>query len=378
MAARKKIGLVYGYTENWIAGAYYVVNVIKSFNFIDDNDKPEITILHFGNDGLNLIKDLNYPYVSFYQCKPFNSKFYERVINKISRTLSTRNLIFDREIAKKIDYVFPFQDGFDAVKNKVYWIPDFQEYYYPEFFSAKDVYQRNVNHQKISKSDNKIVFSSINAKNDYLKFFPNAINKLFVVNFASILDPYYKEIDINSLISKFSIKKKYFISPNQFWKHKNQITLLKAAKILSDKAIDVQIVFTGKENDKRNPYYFQDLKTYVDENNLGNSVKFLGFIDRADQLQLINNSIAVIQPSLFEGWSTVVEDCKSIGKYIILSDIDVHKEQLTQNVRFFEKDNPDDLANAIIEGLNNQFLFQKTDYQKNIKQFALDFINVFS
>ncbi len=40
--------------------------------------------------------------------------------------------------------------------------------------------------------------------------------------------------------------------------------------------------------------------------------RFLGFIDRGEQLQLMKNSIAIVQPSLFEGWSTVVEDTKAM------------------------------------------------------------------
>ena len=47
-----------------------------------------------------------------------------------------------------------------------------------------------------------------------------------------------------------------------------------------------------------------DIKKYI---------SILGFISRQDQLSLMRDAIAVIQPSLFEGWSTVVEDCKAIG-----------------------------------------------------------------
>ena len=41
----------------------------------------------------------------------------------------------------------------------------------------------------------------------------------------------------------------------------------------------------------------------------------------------MRQSVAVLQPSLFEGWSTTVEEAKSIGKTILLSDIPVHREQ---------------------------------------------------
>jgi hypothetical protein len=43
----------------------------------------------------------------------------------------------------------------------------------------------------------------------------------------------------------------------------------------------------------------------------------------------------VIQPSLCEGWSTVIEDAKALGRHVLASDIAVHREQLDRNVDFF-------------------------------------------
>ncbi|MFM6026689.1 MAG: glycosyltransferase, partial [Dolichospermum sp.] len=50
------------------------------------------------------------------------------------------------------------------------------------------------------------------------------------------------------------------------------------------------------------------------------------------------------QPSLFEGWSTVIEDAKSLGKNLIASDLDVHLEQSPINCRFFNRSSAEELA----------------------------------
>lgn len=42
---------------------------------------------------------------------------------------------------------------------------------------------------------------------------------------------------------------------------------------------------------------------------------------------LMKHAIAIINPSLFEGGSTTVEEAKSLLKVIILSGIPVHREQ---------------------------------------------------
>ena len=109
-----------------------------------------------------------------------------------------------------------------------------------------------------------------------------------------------------------------------------------------------QIVFSGKEADFRNPNYIHELKSKVKEYQLQDYILFLGFIDRNEQLQLMNHALAVIQPSLFEGWSTVIEDAKAMNQNVLASNIDVHKEQiLTYGGILFEKENPKSLADCV-------------------------------
>jgi glycosyltransferase involved in cell wall biosynthesis len=59
---------------------------------------------------------------------------------------------------------------------------------------------------------------------------------------------------------------------------------------------------------------------------------------------LLRASIALINPSRFEGWSTTVEEAKSFGVPAILSDIDVHREQTGGTARYFGVDDPQNLA----------------------------------
>lgn len=49
------------------------------------------------------------------------------------------------------------------------------------------------------------------------------------------------------------------------------------------------------------------------------------FFLREEQVLILRNAIAVIQTSLFEGWSIVVEDAKAQNKFVISSSFKVHK-----------------------------------------------------
>jgi hypothetical protein len=64
-------------------------------------------------------------------------------------------------------------------------------------------------------------------------------------------------------------------------------------------------------------------------------------------VQLFRRAAAVIQPSLFEGWSALVEDARTLGKRIYVSDIPVHREQQPTDGVFFHPDRPEELAELV-------------------------------
>jgi glycosyltransferase involved in cell wall biosynthesis len=376
MVERKRITLIFQYNDNWIGGTYYILNIIRSLSFLNDEDKPFINLIYDKKGGCSNVIELNYPYIQYVGIK-LSFNLFQKGINKIT------NILLDRPIMKisidnEFSNLYPVSDQISVKKiNKFYyWIPDFQEHYLPHFFSKKEIDIRIKNQRLIKESEGSIIFSSNNALEDYNKFYPDNKNKKEVLRFVSILTDEYKKIEVNDLLSKYNIPKTYFIIPNQFWVHKNQELVLKAAKILKNEGHNFTFVFTGKEYDHRSPEHVVKLKKFVSDNNLNDLVKFLGFIDRNDQLQLMKNSLAIIQPSLFEGWSTVVEDAKAMNQFILLSDIPLHREQINLNCTFFDPKSPQSLAQTIMGTFDNTKIVD-FDYNKKVIEFAYKFISVF-
>ena len=66
-------------------------------------------------------------------------------------------------------------------------------------------------------------------------------------------------------------------------------------------------------------------------------------------LNLIFYSKILLNPSLFEGWSTIVEEGKIFNKKMLLSDLSVHKEQCSNKATYFKRNNPNELAKKIIQ-----------------------------
>lgn len=387
MAKRFRIGLIYSYNTDWVAGAYYILNLIQALSKVADKDKPHIVILSYSEEEFNSVKETGYPYLEFHQLiRSEMSPSYsllERGINKVSKKLIKRNLIVKKHTKKRLpiplDLIFPSPNHiyFSDILNRLFWIPDFQDYFLPQFFSAEEIQSRRQQHQQLSNDGSNIVFSSYDALNHFNDRYPASPAKTFVLQFA-VTHPDYSGIPVASLQSKFSIKQSYFFCPNQVWKHKNHLTVLKAIKMLKDKGVkNILVVFSGKEYDNRNPGVFEELKSYISENGIEENVRFLGFIDRKEQLQLMNNADCVIQPSLFEGWSTSIEDAKAMGQFIIASNLPVHHEQMKQNVLFFEPLNELQLSECFLKVQEEKRLrLTATDYQKDILKFGNEFVKI--
>ncbi|QRR03395.1 glycosyltransferase [Dyadobacter sandarakinus] len=369
--ARKSIGLLFlSDYEKWSGGMIYILNIVRALNTLEDALKPKLVIIHGPTSPIEDLFATQYPYLDLIPAD-LNPSFAKKAFNKIRKIVTGKSIYYHQ----LPETVYPYNESICLGKKPYYWIPDFQEWYLPEMFPDEEVKSRKHNQLVISKSGSTVVFSSESARKDFVKFFPKHTCNLKLLRFASALPP-FSHVDLAGLKSKYGIDRPFFMSPNQFWKHKNHIVILKAIKALSKENLDFQVVFTGSENDYRNKDYFQTLKTYITENGLERWIRFLGFIPRADQLVLMSNAISIIQPSLFEGWSTVVEDTKALSQFILLSDIDVHKEQIQQNCMFFPAHSDTELATRMRELLVSGAPRKEIDYNSNIYNFGKDILDV--
>jgi glycosyltransferase involved in cell wall biosynthesis len=376
MATRRKIGIIYKYNENWIGGTYYILNLINALNYTEDHLKPVIVVIADTREEYeDLVKQTKYPYtILMHRYKKLS--LLKRVCNKFYRLLFNR-LLFSDTINVKFP-VFPvsYVDAFfKEFARKIYWIPDFQEHHLPEFFTKEDIDKRLQWQSEIQKEKGAVVFSSHDAKSDFNRLYPFSTLNQFVVPFA-VTHPSYQELDFGDLVKKFGIPETYFFSPNQFWVHKNHIVILKAIQLLKSRGISISVVFTGKEHDYRYPGYYDFLKEYIHKYDISNHVYFLGFIDRREQLKLMSNALAVIQPSKCEGWSTVIEDVKAMNQYVIASDINVHKEQLDSNCAFFNPDDESGLAGLLENIMQSKAVLSSLDYSEKQKKFAKLFLEM--
>jgi glycosyltransferase involved in cell wall biosynthesis len=227
------------------------------------------------------------------------------------------------------------------------WIPDFQHRALPQLFTPKEISRRDRGIDQLVAAAPKIVFSSETAAAEFRSFFPPAAQKAEVLTFATFPQAEWFSGDCGEDLHW--LPERFFIVSNQFWKHKNHTTLFEALQLLAARDVRPIVVCTGRLADFRDADYADTILQSLHRFGIAQQVVLLGMIARGTQIELMRRSLAVVQPSLFEGWSTVVEDVRVLGKPVILSDIAVHQEQNPPGARFFPRDSAAALADSLEE-----------------------------
>lgn len=365
--------------EGWLGGIYYIKNLLFQLS-ISDDAKNKYHYFMMIQDGL---AD---EFLEFIQAM-------EIVVIKCDRTDDIQLRLLSACTEYKIDVVFPIQGGgYTWLINDIslYWIPDFQENYLPEKFSDEELKARKQTRNYIAKKHKGLILSSHDSYNDYVRFYPENVNHVFVAHFVSYIKPVIEEMTSHfeeMILDKYGIQYDYVFVSNQFWKHKNHIVVLKAMnEIINERREKIHLVCTGfMESYGKNDPYTMSLCRYVEECGIQEYIHFLGLLERKEQLCLMKNSKLLIQPSKFEGWGCSVEDGKVMGKEILMSDIDVHKEQQYSKSILFPPDDYETLADCILNHFSgarkydldygNQYLMQKAIQYSGELQRAIDSIN---
>lgn len=233
------------------------------------------------------------------------------------------------------------------------WIPDFQYLHLPELFP------RNVDDESrrllaIAEQTDALVLSSDAALADFQRIAgAGAKCNVTVLPFVSQPSIAISEAGqvrtLAAIEAKYAFSGRYFFLPNQFWQHKNHAVVFKAVKRLKEHGLDVVLICTGNLRDYRvtSMSYSDELLGFVAAQGLEQEIRILGMVDYGDVLFLMRHCLAVINPSRFEGWSSTVEEARSLCKPLILSDIAVHREQDPQRAMFFAPDDEATLADLM-------------------------------
>jgi glycosyltransferase involved in cell wall biosynthesis len=226
------------------------------------------------------------------------------------------------------------------------WVPDFQDRHLPQLFSARSLYGKSLGLRLQLATKRTVLVSSEDARGDCERFYPQSRGKTAVARFAvrPALQPGESDPRVSAI---HGLPARYFYLPNQYWVHKNHIRVVDALRILRDRGTNVVVASSGNPQDPRHADHYARLRDKVAAEGLAEQFLFLGNISSLDVAILMRSSVAMVNPSLFEGWSTTVEEGKSLGVRMVLSNLGVHREQMGSAAEFFDPDDPASIAASL-------------------------------
>jgi glycosyltransferase involved in cell wall biosynthesis len=225
-----------------------------------------------------------------------------------------------------------------------------------------------------------IMLSSEDARHDCERFYPSTVGRTRAVRFAVPAGEVIAFDQARATADRYKLPAHFFFMPNQLSKHKNHLLVLDALALLRERGSSIVVVSSGKQTDERHPAYFPMVQERLQALGLQDQLRLLGMIPYADLTALMQASVALLNPSLFEGWSTPVEEARALGVPLLLSDLDVHREQAGGAAVYFERHSATSLANTLHtfkaftdEARAKQQAQARVDAGVRVRRFATEF-----
>ncbi len=227
------------------------------------------------------------------------------------------------------------------------WIPDFQHKALPQLFSRYAWWKREIGFRAQVIGGRTIMLSSEDARRACERHYPSTRGRTRMVQFAVLPGPRVVYSQARAIADSYGLPEHFFFLPNQFWRHKNHGLVLDAMAILQKRGRPVVVAASGRQADLNDPGHFPAFRHKLEQNGLQNDFRLLGMIPYSHVASLMRACTAMLNPSLLEGWSTTIEEAKGIGTPMLLSDLDVHREQMGESAIYFDRYSAQSVADAL-------------------------------
>lgn len=188
--------------------------------------------------------------------------------------------------------------------------------------------------------------------------------KLFEMGLNNLdISTIYNGVDIDKYTLHECTKGKKILFIGRLEKIKGILELIKAMKIVVDMDKDITLTICG------NGSLNNEINSLINDYNLRDNVKYLGFVSESDKIKLLNTSVGVVLPSKYEPFGLVVLETLACNKPIIITPFGGPKEIIGNHGIILKSIEPEEIANKILflfENINNKnYGCGGRDYVKN-------------
>jgi len=237
---------------------------------------------------------------------------------------------------------FFFEPGTPAVSI----IHDLQYLYYPQLFGAADRAQRSQHFRQACRVASTIVCVSEFVRGTVLE--NSAVAPERVITIHTTMGGRLSRTsddERHSVIARFDLQpQRFLLYPANFWAHKNHEMLLTAFGMYTaaNPGSNLKLVLTGAPSPRR-----EELLEVTRRMGLAHKVVFPGFVPEHELAALMDGCMAVVLPSLFEGFGMPALEAMSAGKPVLASNVTSLPEVCGDAALFFDPRKPVEIVKAI-------------------------------
>jgi glycosyltransferase involved in cell wall biosynthesis/SAM-dependent methyltransferase len=226
-------------------------------------------------------------------------------------------------------------------------VHDLQFLTYPEFFDEAERHARRAAFQRAVRTAEHIVTPSTYVRNAVLEHADVARAQVTPIShgFAKhrLADP--SERYISEVLAKYELQRgRYFIYPANFWPHKNHPMLLVAFGQFCRRRpdMDVRLVLTGASRPDA-----RLVREGATRMHLADRVVLPGYVPDTELGALMAGALALVFPSLYEGFGMPVIEAFSAGCPVACSSVTSLPEVGGDAALYFDPRKPDAIAEAL-------------------------------
>jgi len=250
---------------------------------------------------------------------------------------------------------------------------------FPETYHFDERYTHRWKIKRACKIADEVIAISEQTKNDLIEFYGVSPQKISVCyqSCNPIFEKTISEIEKNNIKRKYQLPDQYFLFVSSITARKNLISICRALIILKD-ILPIPLVIIGDGKKEKN-----EVKQLMKENGIEQRLVFLNelpeakedcFTTAADFPAIYQQALALVYPSIFEGFGLPILEALWSGLPVICSNVSSMPEVAENAALYFAPDDSNQLAQHLQAIASDQQLVKilKDKGREQAKKFSTE------
>ena len=248
--------------------------------------------------------------------------------------------------------------------KRITMIHDLTPLMYPQYHRFHSQLLQRIFLKRILQKANLILSNSENTTKDIVQTFPHTKSKVKTILLGRDVD--FHPISTRNYLNKNKLSLPYFLFTGTIEPRKNLITLLDAYQLFREQTDEkVMLIFAGKKGWKTEAFFNK-----LEKHPYRNDILVTGYVEKRDLIELYSHALALIYPSLYEGFGLPVLEALSCGTRVICSSSSSLPEVGGELAFYFEPHAKIELLahmKTVFQNINEP---QKKDLLQQAQQFS--------